>query len=303
MKLGDQLLSVFELAKTSVRIAAPFIKAHTLGRALSVVSDEIEVTCITRWRPEDIASGACDLEIFDLLEDRKQSSLLIHPLLHAKFFAADTTCLVGSANLSEKALGWGSPPNSELLIQINTSDHGIEPWWSALKDESIEATEDIRSAIEREATKLQASRQPILRPETDQTIVKDEVIWIPECPRWTGLWEVYSGDEEQLPRGALASAKSDLAALCLHPGLDRNGFERSIKTAFRHTSLFHELDQLSREGLTDLAAYSLLVEKCAIRPQDTQRRWQVIKRWLSELYPEEFLLEVNQEVLFKGRML
>ena len=303
MKLGDQLLSVFEHAKTSVRIAAPFIKAHTLGRALSVVSDEIEVTCITRWRPEDIASGACDLEIFDLLENRKRSSLLIHPLLHAKFFAADTTCLVGSANLSDAALGWGSPPNSELLIQIKTSDHGMEPWWSALQKESIEATDDIRSAIEREATRLQESRQSIPRPETDQTVVNDEVIWVPECPRWTGLWEAYSGDEEQLPRSALASAKSDLAALCLHPGLDRNGFERSIKTAFRHTSLFHELDQLSQEGLTDLAAHSLLVEKCAIKPQDAQRRWQVIKRWLSELYPEEFLLEVNQEVLFKGRML
>lgn len=75
----------------------------------------------------------------------------------------------------------------------------MEPWWGALQNESIEATDDIRSAIEREATRLQASRQPIPRPETDQTIFNDEVIWVPECPRWTGLWEVYSGDEVNCP--------------------------------------------------------------------------------------------------------
>ena len=301
MNIGDRLLSVLSGAETSVRIAAPFIKSHALERALAAVSDHVDVTCVTRWRPEDIASGVCDLEIFDLIRNRSRSVLLIHPHLHAKFFAADTSCLVGSANLSQTALGWRNPSNLELLIQLSTSDHGLESWWSQLQGESIKATDEISSALELAAAELRASGKPIQRPEADEDNTGDQAIWIPECPRWTGLWEVYSGDEEQMPSSALGSAKSDLAALSLPPGLNRAGFEKAIRTAFRYSRIFQEVDQFAQDGLTDLAAYPLLVEKCGIEPADVPRRWQRIKRWLSELYPNEFRIEANQEILLKGK--
>ncbi|PHS19343.1 MAG: hypothetical protein COA78_00385 [Blastopirellula sp.] len=303
MKIGDNLLSVLRSAQKRVRIAAPFIKVPALERALSVVPDDVEVTCVTRWRPEDIASGVCDLEIFDLIKSRDRSVLLIHPHLHAKFFAADTACLVGSANLSYTALGWRIPSNIELLVKLDTFDHGLDDWWRALQAESINATDEIRFAIEREAAELRATKKPIARPEADQHKDYDDSTWVPECPRWTGLWEVYSGDEEQLPSSALASAKSDLATLSLPPGMNFMGFEKALRTAFRHTRIFDEIDKLAQEGLTDLAASSLLIEKFDIESGNVPRRWQLIKRWLSELYPEDFRVEANQEVLLKGKNL
>lgn len=303
MKVGDRLLSILGRGETSVRIAAPFIKAHALARALMAVSDNVQVTCITRWRPEDIASGVCDLEIFDLIKNRGRSVLLIHPHLHAKFFAADTSCLVGSANLSHTALGWRAPSNLELLIQLDASDHGLDSWWSELQKDSIEATEDIRFALGRAAAELRASGKPIPRPEADQDTAESDAIWAPECPRWTGLWEVYSGDEEQLPSSALGSAKSDLAALSLPPGMNQAGFEKALRMAFRRTQIFQEIDQLAGEGLSDGAAYPILVEQCRIAPADVPRRWQLIKRWISELYPNEFRVEANQEVLLRGKNL
>lgn len=301
VKIGDRILSVLSSAQRSVRIAAPFIKEHALRRALMNVSDGVEITCITRWRPEDIASGVCDLEIFDVVKARNRSVLLIHPYLHAKFFAADTSCLVGSANLSYTALGWRAPSNLELLVQLDTSDHGLDSWWVKLLAESIEATEEIRTALDLAAAELRTFGNPIQRPEADQDHAEDDTIWVPECPRWTGLWEVYSGDEEKLPSSALASAKSDLAALSLPPGMNKAGFEKALRTAFRHTRIFQEVDKLSQEGLTDLAAHPLLIEQCSIAPGDVSRRWQVAKRWLSELYPDEFRVEADQEVLLKGK--
>lgn len=303
MKIGDRLLSVLSGAEETVRIAAPFIKVPALERALRVVKECVHVTCITRWRPEDIASGVCDLEIFELIKSRGRSTLLIHPHLHAKFFAADTSCLVGSANLSHTALGWRTPSNLELLIQLNTSDHGLDTWWSNLRTESIWATEEIRSALEREAAELRASGKPIPQPEADQDSIDENKIWVPECPRWTGVWEVYSGDEERLPSSALASAKSDLAALCLPPGMNHQGFSEAAKTMFRRTQIFQEIDKLSRIGLSDTTAHRFLSEKCGVMETDAPRRWQVLKRWLSELFPDEFHLETSQEVLLKGRNL
>ena len=303
MKLGERLLSVLNGAQRSVRIAAPFIKEQALKRALLDVSDDVDVTCITRWRPEDIASGVCDLEIFDIIKDRNNSALLIHPHLHAKFFSADTSCLVGSANLSHTALGWREPSNLELLIRLDTSEHELEDWWTGLLDEAIEATEEIRSALDLAATELRASGKQIQRPEADQGHSEDYTFWVPECPRWTGLWEVYSGDEEQLPGSAIASAKSDLAALSLPPGMNLAGFEKALRTACRHTQIFIEVDQLSREGLTDLSAHALLIEKFNVAPEDVSRRWHLTKRWLSELYADEFRVEANQEVFLKGKIL
>lgn len=301
MNIGDRLLSVLGGAEANVRIAAPFIKVHVLERALGVISDSVEVTCVTRWRPEDIASGVCDLEILDLIKGRDRSALMIHPFLHAKFFASETSCLVGSANLSATALGWRTPQNLELLIQLDASEHGLNVWWNELQGESIAATEDIRNALECAAAELRASGEAIRRPEADQSNTENVTIWVPECPRWSGLWEVYSGDEEQLPSSALASAKSDLAVLSLPPGMNDAGFQIAIRTALRNTRIFQELDKLTQQGLSDHGAHTFLIEKCGIAPKDVARRWQVIKRWLSELFPDEFRIEANQEILLKGK--
>ncbi len=233
MNIGDRLLSILNGAQESIRIAAPFIKAQALTRVLKCVSDNVQVTCIARWRPEDIASGVCDLEIFDIIKERKRSALLIHPHLHAKFYSADAFCLVGSANLSDTALGWRRPSNFELLVEINASDHELDGWWDSLFHEAIEATEEIRSALAKKAVELRDSAIQIAQLDVSQDSAEDNMVWVPECPRWDGLWEVYSGDEEQLTNSAIGSAKSDLEALGLPPGMDKYSFESALKTALR----------------------------------------------------------------------
>ncbi len=301
MKVGDRLLTVLCDAQKTVRIAAPFIKAHALERVLKALPDSVDVICVARMRAEDVASGVCDLEVFDLIMQRRGATFLIHPHLHAKFFAADTVCLVGSANLSQTALGWRTPSNVELLVELSTSEHGLDEWWDELLTQSIDATTNMRDAIKDEAARLRNLGSSLARPETDQETVEDETIWVPECPRWTGLWEVYSGDEDQLPTNALASAKSDLAALGLPPGLNQIGFKKAIQTSFRHTQIFQQMDQLSQQGLSDLAGCKVLIEDFGVSPGDAERRWQLLKNWLSGLYPNEFRVEASHEILLKGK--
>ena len=301
MNIGDRILNILSSAKKTVRITAPFIKAQTLEQVLGVIPESIHVTCITRWRPEDIALGVCDLEIFDQLKERDQSDLMIHPNLHAKLFAADEVCLVGSANLTATALGWRSPQNLELMITLKTSDHRLNDWWDELLEDSIEATEEMRDALRSEVEILKASFKPIQLPKSDQNNEEVHKIWVPECPRLSGLWEAYSGDKEKLAKSAFDSAMADLAVLNLPPGMHHVSFQKSVKTAVRNTQLFQEVNKLTQKGLSDSVAHKFLIEQCDIAPNDVDRRWNVIKSWISKLFPDEFRIEPSEEVLIQGR--
>lgn len=104
--LGTQLEQLCAAGRRDILLVAPFVKAHTLERLLGQVAAEVAVRCVTRWRPEEIVAGVSDLEVWPLLRDRVQSSLWLHPDLHAKLYRADDTCLIGSANITDTALGW-----------------------------------------------------------------------------------------------------------------------------------------------------------------------------------------------------
>lgn len=303
MKLGEHLLSILSRAQTSVHIAAPFIKSHSLEKALIAVPEGVPVTCVTRWRPEDIASGVCDLEILDQLSERPRSTLLVHPHLHAKFFAADDRCLIGSANLTHTALGWRSPANLELLIELDSRKHGLSEWWTELIGNSIFATQAMKFALAERAEALRISGNPIARPETDPEDVGEAKVWAPQCPRWSGLWEAYVGDEDQMPASAMRSAKCDLEVLAIPPGLNEEKFREALTTIFRNTVIVHEIERLSTSGLTDGAAHDLLRSLCGITEKEAARRWQILKGWLSALFPNEYRVETNQEVLLRGRNL
>ena len=303
MRIGERLLSILSRAQTNVRIAAPFIKSHSLERVLLAVPEGTKVTCVTRWRPEDIASGVCDLEIWDQLRERPGSNFLVHPHLHAKFFAADDLCLVGSANLTHTALGWRTPSNLELLVELNTQKHGLDQWWTELLASSIVATQDMKLALTKQAELLRLSGNPIARPEADPEDAESGPVWAPQCPRWSGLWEAYIGDEEKMPASAMRSAKDDLEVLAIPPGLNEAGFRGALTTIFRSSLIVQEIAQLANSGLTDVEAHNLLQSLCNISEKESPRRWQLLKGWLSDLYPDEYRVETNHEVLIRGRTL
>ena len=83
--LGDQLLELVSSAKERVVLVAPFIKVDALQRVLDAIpiSAGLHIDCVTRWRPEDIVDGVCDLEIFEVITDRENAQLWRHPNLHA----------------------------------------------------------------------------------------------------------------------------------------------------------------------------------------------------------------------------
>lgn len=128
-------------------MVSPFIKEGVLRKLFQALPITPEVTVVTRWIPEEVARGVCDLEIFNLVKQRPKTRLFLHPCLHAKYYRFDSRCLVGSANLTDKALGWVPVPNIELLLEMSSEEHGLHGFEERLLFQSIKATENIRDSI------------------------------------------------------------------------------------------------------------------------------------------------------------
>ena len=82
----------------------------------SVVPEDVHISCVTRWRPNEIKMGVSDLQIWDLFKNRPNSDLYLINNLHAKLYKSDEECLIGSSNLTLKALGWTKNHNLEILM-------------------------------------------------------------------------------------------------------------------------------------------------------------------------------------------
>ncbi len=108
---GTELFELCAEANQEVLLVAPFIKASVLERLLDRIYPDVSLKCITHWFPEEIVAGVSDLEVWNLIQNRPNSSLWLRPDLHAKYYRADNCCLIGSANLTNKALGWSDCPN------------------------------------------------------------------------------------------------------------------------------------------------------------------------------------------------
>src|SRR5262249_44053895 len=97
----------------------------------------------------EIAAGASDLSVFDLLRKRSGSRLLLHPRLHAKVMLIDDqVAVVGSANITEAALGVAPQPNAEVGAGLEPASNRLYLFLRKLERDSIPATEELRRRYE-----------------------------------------------------------------------------------------------------------------------------------------------------------
>jgi hypothetical protein len=119
--LGERVIDLCKEATSEPVIAAPFIKAATLSRLIAGGKPEVSIVCCTHWISEEIACGITDVEVWDVLKSRPNCKLYLRSNLHAKYYCADTRCLVGSANGTAAALGWRPDSNLESRTSLDSS--------------------------------------------------------------------------------------------------------------------------------------------------------------------------------------
>ncbi|MBD2312299.1 phospholipase D family protein [Desertifilum sp. FACHB-1129] len=311
---GTQLEKLCVEACDEVVLVAPFVKAFVLKELLARISTDITVRCVTRWQPEEILRGVSDLEVWSLIKKRPRSSLWLRSDLHAKFYRADEKCLIGSANLTAKALGWLNSPNLELLVPLPASESILKAFETELFRGCVQVNESLFEQMS-ETVQILAEQYPSLSPlisdtpdnfqgeispSVEQTLVE---AWLPTLRNPADLYVAYSGKLEQLTTAARETALSDLRSLPTLPNLSKIAFESCIGTLLLQKPIVQKVDALVETSQRFGAVRDLLASlPCANLPDfDPSRAWQTLMRWLLFFLPQRYALSVpnHSEIFYR----
>lgn len=296
MTPGDCLEQLCRSTTQILWLVAPFIKQATLKRLLDQVAPEARVNCVTRWRPDEIVAGVSDLEVWLLIQERPNSTLWLRSDLHAKYYRGDQQVLIGSANLTNTALGWSPRPNLELLIDA-------EPLLEFERELLVGSVEVDNSVYEQIRQMVEAlPPQPISRPAMTEFAPEDEddlptmpiEAWLPTLRRPESLFVAYIGEWDKLGSGSRIAAISDLRALDIPAGLNREQFEACVGVQLLQKPIARQVDRFVEMPQRFGAVRDFLKTlPCAYQPDfDPDIAWQTLMRWLLYFLPSRYDLSV-----------
>lgn len=285
MTAGEQLSALVATATQEVVLVAPFIKRWALDRVLADLPSGVALRCLTRWLPPEVASGVSDVEVLDVVSGRR-GSLWLRADLHAKYFRIDDRAIVGSANLTGKALGWSASPNLELVLDVPVTDQLTEFEEVAFADATM-ATAELQAEVAelalvfRSFVSVTEDRPTELPPEREHE-------WCPVTRSPGRLYEVYASDTRRVTAAGAAQAQADLEWLAFPPGLDRASFNRAVAVALLQAPLIQRIDAFVSEPRRFGEVRRFLADHLHVDNADAEAMWQTTMRWLQVFLPDRY---------------
>ena len=297
-KPGDLIINGCIGAKNEVILVAPYMKSVVLEQLLDAIPIGVsQIVCVTRWKPEDVAHGASDLEVYDVVRARDCARLLLHPFLHAKYFRFDQQCLIGSANLTLSALGWRFPHNLEILTSPDPESEDLKSFERELLEHSVLATVEMKDHIARTADAL---RRLVEDPSPDDVAYNPRygiLGWLPRCQDLKVLLRIYMGEDvSDVITNTQMAARYDLAALAIPAGLSEGQFWINVQTNFSMMPLVAKITTLSRTGLDSTVGAKLISDYTALDGPDEDgfdpaAYWRIFTEWMTTLFPEKYTFQ------------
>jgi hypothetical protein len=301
-KPGEQIESLCRGATHELLIVAPFMQSIGLKRLLDVVSTNVSIKCVTRWRPIELAMGVSDIDVWNVVRRKNGASLWLRNDLHAKYYRADDMSLVGSANITNAALGWSTVNNLELLVPVKPNDHGLSEFEKILLSGSVEVDEHIHSLLRAAAEDIAVTLPRLPRVET--VVRRDHarsiessgwMSWLPTLRNPHYLYAVYQGNVTLLSSATIETGLADLQMLEIPEGLLETQFNRYVASQLLLNPLVNAVDRFVTIPRRFGEVKTFLRESAPVLVVDTEnssRVWQTLMRWLLHFCPDRYLLRV-----------
>ena len=297
---GERLKALLVGAEERVLLCAPFVKAKVLKVLLSVVGDDIGVRIVTRWRAEDVAAGVSDLEVFEIARERLRTELVLLEDLHAKLYVADQECLVGSANLTARALGWAECSNVELLVPARVTDPDVAFLMRQLGGAEL-ATFRVRSEVAAAAAAL-GMRRTGEGMDVAEGGSAGSWGWLPRCAAPERLYDIYQDrSTAAVAEGTRDDGLADLRDLGINSGLTRDAFIQAVAGAVERIPSMARILSEVPHGVRDSRGVALVGElRPSVSDSDAGEHWRIVRDWIGvffgnrfEVAPESFVTRLK----------
>jgi hypothetical protein len=300
--LGIELENLCKRANREILLVAPFIKKATLQRLLTIIPEAIALRCITRWKPEEIARGVSDLEIWYLLKESPNFSLALRSDLHAKYYRVDEQCLIGSANLTHKGLGWSTSSNFELLVPLPAETKQLKIFEEELLKECVEVDQNLFNQV---SETVQLLRQQF--PESISLIYESQLdqvssnfnknnnqLWMPTLRYPECLYSAYLKQWEKLTSVTQEAANQDLNAFSLPSHLSEDIFNRYIGMLLLQTKVVRKIDHFVKipQRFGAVRNFLLTLDDTIKNKSEASYAWQTLMRWLLYFLPNRYAVSI-----------
>jgi hypothetical protein len=304
--LGQQIASLISAAENEVILVAPFIKYQALQRIMAGLVEGVVVHVVTRWRLDEILAGVSDIDIWQIVQNRPNTTLWLHNDLHAKYYRADDGVLIGSANLTGKALGWSKSPNLEIL----TESSKLTAFEEQLFQGAIQVDESIYSHFKTMVDAFPSKQMlEIFSDEwldsSEESIPKTVPIeaWVPKLRHPKKLFAAYQGELDDMTSASRQSALDDLAMLDVPKGLSKSEFNAYVGFQLLQMPIVRRVDTFVVNSQRFGAVRDLLKQlPCSeIEGFDANMAWQTLMRWLEYYLESRYELRVPRHSEIFGR--
>jgi hypothetical protein len=226
------------------------------------------------------------------IRDRPNSQLRLRMSLHGKLYRADQRCLVGSANLTGAALGWGFRANLELLAPMPAATEEIRDFERQLLLGSVIVDQPIYSTTLEAVDALRKSGitypMQAAQDEAAQMCSAFET-WLPTCHAPDRLYDAYRGRNDRMLTSAYQDALDDLRAINPPVGLDRDGFTAYVISKLEQHPVIRQLDDYVAIPRSSEEVSRYLSAQTALPPDiSSTEAAEILKLWLLNFFPNRY---------------
>jgi len=283
---GDEIVALMGTATETALVIAPFIRSRALEDVLEAIPDGVDISVVTRWRPSDLLSGASDLGVYDVTASR-DIALYLRYDLHAKLYVADNACLIGSANVTETALGWRDPSNLELLTPVDRNTSEVRAFEAELFRVAVRATPAQGDFMQRFVDDLAS----VVPRQSDPEVATDDLAieqlpshWIPRSKNPEDLYAAYVGNTDIVGRVRLHDMQVELEQFGVPPGLTEPHFNSWICAAIIQSpvaaGVLRSIDETG--GISEIELAALLDAVGGARDKSKPAEMlEVLRRWFN----------------------
>ena len=286
--LGEHLVQQAQMARERAVIVAPFIKYGAISRLVGALGPSVRLQVVTRWTPEEVASGVSDLDVWNVVKSRESSELYLRPRLHAKYYRFDSEVFVGSANVTDRGLGWSTSSNLELIV--NGDQESLTEFERELLATSIRVDDDIYKAMKSSVEQLSLATE--MRPQRDDP---EEVVnldgWTPQSAQVQRLYECYLGNDDLVISSVFEDGRADVSVLAVPEGLDEDDFKAFVAARLQTLAVVAAIDAAASSAVDRIQGAGILAESGHVRPEEAEAAWDIWSSWLVHFFPTRFRIK------------